>query len=739
MARGMRCLLLGSCLLPGLAVAAGESGARMGEVVVTAPRIEEQLLLQATGKESGEILPLRAATSDAATLLQDQPGVSLYRGGGVSTLPVLHGLADDRVRINLDGREVPSACGNHMNPPLSYIDPSDVDKVDVMGGITPVSAGGDSIAGTITVQSANPRFASGSGETLTTGKFSAFNRSNGDNWGGNLAATIASDKLSLGVQASTTTARDYKDGHGRRVMSTAFSSDNYAVKIGARGEHQQLTLEVGGQDIPYQDFVNAQMDMVGNTARFVNARHESRFAWGKLDTQLHWQNTEHQMDVRGDKTLGRNMIMPMNTDGTNLGYLIKAEIDLSKRDTVRIGNEFNRFTLDDWWPASSSQSNSACNTGNPATSTCSMAPGTLWNIRDGQRSRLGTFLEWNARWDARWSTLLGGRNDIVWMNTGNVAGYNTNPAAAGMASYAGDAAAFNARDRAKQDVNFDMTALLRFEPDAASAYEGGYARKTRSPNLYERYLWIYSSAMSSRMNSQVGDANGYSGNINLEPEVAHTLSLTGAWHDPGRKNWEIKATPYFTRVQDFIDADRCSAANTTNSTACNAANANKTSGLVNLQYANHDAQLYGLDLSGRATLGSLTNIGSFGLSGKAGYVHGENLDSHDALYHLMPFNTTLTLEHTREAWKNSLEFQFVTPKERVSSTRDELKTGGYGLVNYRTGYQWSQVRLDAGVDNLLDQFYNAPLGGVYWVGDATGATPVPGMGRSFYLGLTVAF
>ena len=46
-----------------------------------------------------------------------------------------------------------------MNPPLSYIDPSNVAAVKVFAGITPVSLGGDSIGGTIAVASAAPTFA----------------------------------------------------------------------------------------------------------------------------------------------------------------------------------------------------------------------------------------------------------------------------------------------------------------------------------------------------------------------------------------------------------------------------------------------------------------------------------------------------------------------------------------------------------------------------------------------------
>lgn len=44
---------------------------------------------------------LRPATSDAASLLRDVPGVSLYGAGGVSSLPSIRGLDDDRIRIKV--------------------------------------------------------------------------------------------------------------------------------------------------------------------------------------------------------------------------------------------------------------------------------------------------------------------------------------------------------------------------------------------------------------------------------------------------------------------------------------------------------------------------------------------------------------------------------------------------------------------------------------------------------------
>ena len=50
-----------------------------------------------------DLSKLRAATSDTASLLRDVPGVNLYGAGGVSSLPTIHGLADDRLRIKVDG------------------------------------------------------------------------------------------------------------------------------------------------------------------------------------------------------------------------------------------------------------------------------------------------------------------------------------------------------------------------------------------------------------------------------------------------------------------------------------------------------------------------------------------------------------------------------------------------------------------------------------------------------------
>ncbi len=145
--------------------------------------------------------------------------------------------------------------------------------------------------------------------------------------------------------------------------------------------------------------------------------------------------------------------------------------------------------------------------------------------------------------------------------------------------------------------------------------------------------------------------------------------------------------------------------------------------------------------------GTIALYGRGVFRGQLGYVRGERTDGIN-LYHVMPINAKLALDHTLGGWNNSVELQLVGSKDQVSQVHNELTTPSYALVNLRTGYQWQAVRVDFGVDNLFNQYYYLPLGGAdlvdYKVVSMMGSSPaygynVPGPGRSFNGRLTVKF
>ena len=691
---------------------------------------------------SDAIADKKPATNDTAQLFSGTPGVAFATNGGVSSWPAIHGLADERVRTELDGMPLTSACPNHMNPVLSYADPASVGKVQVIAGITPVSAGGDSLGGTIRVDSAAPRFAAVPGEVITYGSVSVFVRSNGDGISTGGSVSAATSNINVTYTGSWAKSSNYKDGHGDTVYSTRYETENHKLSVAVRDNSNLLVIEAGAQHIPYQGFPNEYMNMTGNDSYFINGHYIGQFNWGKLDLRAYYQNTWHQMnlDSEGNK-LGYmgGFPMPMNTHGQNFGYSAKADLPQSSRDMLRIGSEFHGVLLNDTWPSVPGTMGMCCN--------------YFVNMNGGRRYDLGTFVEWERKWDSQWSTLVGIRNDTIWMNTGTVQGYNTT------SMYQPDANTFNKEDRARSFADFDATALARYQASPWSTFEGGYSMKTRAPSLYELYDWS-SNGMAAEMNGWAGDGNRYIGNINLKAETAHTVSLTYDVHDAGSykdsgasREWVLKVTPYYSYVDNYIDVRRCSIPGAANA-KCTPGGAGYTTnqslpyGSVYLQYVNQDAEIYGADIYGRMPLLRNDEIGKFSLVGVAGYDRGNNLTSGGGLYHMMPLNAKLTLQHNLGNWSNAAEVQLVANKDNVETVRNELQTPGYAVVNLRSSYLWGNVRFDLGVENLFNQQYYSPLGGAYLGNQAAGYagwqdkgsfTPLAGMGRNIYAGVTVKF
>ena len=416
--------------------------------------------------------------------------------------------------------------------------------------------------------------------------------------------------------------------------------------------------------------------------------------------------------------------MPMNTDSDTTSLSVDADIRLHGDDHLRLGALHRRYRLDDWWSPSGGMM---------------MAPDTFWNIRDGQRDRSALYVEWEHHFDSRWMAEIGTRYERIAMNSGPVQGYSRMEVMG--SNVMRDVAAFNATDRLRKDGNLDISAIVRHARDEILDIAFGVAHKVRSPGLYEVYTWS-TWQMAALMNNFVGDGNAYVGNMALRPERAVTASATFDWHAADR-SWELQVTPHWTRVSDYMDAEQWDAA----------ANAPRATPVVDafsvLKYVNQSARLRGVDVSGSYLLGE-TTWGRFGLEGKLDYLDGRNTATGDGLVNQMPLNVRLALTQRGNGWDNALELVAVDRKSDVSAVRNELVTPGYALINLRFSRQWANLRLDLGVENLLDRFYALPTGGFY-VGQGSTmmipmppdhpqwGTPVPGPGRSVHLGVNLSF
>lgn len=656
----------------------------------------------------------QAATSDVAEILRTTPGIGAEGGGGFSSLPSIRGLGGDHVAVTIDGAPVDMACPNFMNPPLSYVDPQTLDAILVMKGVSPVSFGGDNIGGIIAATTAPPRFAE-PGKTLSQGEASLFYRSNDQAVGGGLSATIANDLWSASYVASLAKAENYRGGAGDgRVRSTEYAKTGHALTLGRRTAIGLFVVKASLDYVPYEGFPNQWMDMTLNRSWAVNGRYEGAFSWGSASVAVYHRDVRHKMNFLDDKGGDADGGMPMDTWVKSSGFTSKADVALAPRQTLRLGGEFHHQGLEDVWPA--------------VAGSMMMGPDPYINVHDGRRDRLGLFVELESRWSDAFSSVVGLRHDAVSMNAGAVQPYSTGMMSAKDAMAA---KAFNAADHKHDDSNWGASALLRYAPRQGLVMELGYARKSQSPNLYELYAWGR-GAMSSQMIGWYGDGNGYVGNLALRPEKADTLSAAVEISGAGQAGWRLKVEPYLTRVEDFIDARKI--ADLTNRTG-------QPSGFVQLQFANVDARLYGVDVSGDARLLTSPTLGEVRAKASLSVLRGQNRVTRGDLYRQTPSTGRLSLEQKIGGWTNALELELVADKDRVDTVRRERRTSGYQLVNLRTAYQWRSVTVSLGVENLANRSYALPLGGVS-LGDfdATGLLrQAPGRGRSIDLGLTARF
>jgi iron complex outermembrane recepter protein len=155
----------------------------------------------------------------------------------------------------------------------------------------------------------------------------------------------------------------------------------------------------------------------------------------------------------------------------------------------------------------------------------------------------------------------------------------------------------------------------------------------------------------------------------------------------------IAVTPYYSYVSDYIDVRRCPT-QVCGDTQAVIDSLTARQGFVYLQFINQDAQLFGVDVAGRALLAENTRFGTFTARGLVSYVEGTNIVTDDHLYHMMPVNGKIALEQRVGRWTIVIETVLVGEKFLVSQVHNEVETGAYALLNLRSSYQWNNLRVD---------------------------------------------
>lgn len=627
---------------------------------------------------------------DSAAMIESVPGAAVVRNGAQTGILQLRGLSQDRVKIRIDGMEISPACPNHMDPPMHYISPADIEAIQVTAGLTSVVQGGDSIAGTVTANTKGLRYSTSGGFEFSGRAKAGYSGANSGHES-NLSFNLGGSGAALRYSGDTLQGGDLKYAGGTARL-TGYDSVRHQLEGGIKAGDGEAGVSFGQHRSKDVGTPALGMDMIKDDAHSVRVGYNGRFNFGSgtsniagsVEARIYQHKIDHEMNnftLRTYTPAAQRMKAPATSDdnGFVLGFTLPKGADIFRVGVDGHNNDFNVYQQ-------------------------SLGSGMIRDlVPNASRDRQGIYAELEAKPDPTWRTVLGLRHETVSTSASTVA----------RSMGAGDAAerdAFNLASRDKTDRNWDLTATARHTVGSALAWEFGIARKIRSPSLIERYLWKPSSTYGS------ADGQNYLGKIDLKPEVSNQLAVSADWQQGGAY---VKPTFFYNRVNDYIQGVA----------ARSAAN------VAVLQFSNIRAQLHGID----GAFGYQLD-GAWKLDGILSYVRGENRDNNDNLYRIAPLRMTLALEYNSGPWNAAVEGKGAARQTHVSAYNAETETGGWGILNLRAAYRFGKLaKVSVGIENLFDKFYadhlsgkntvnNAALGGGLAIGQR-----VPNAGRFAYV------
>lgn len=607
---------------------------------------------------------------DIAAAMKNLPGADVNRNGLLTGIAQYRGMFGDRVAVDIDQLGVISGGPNAMDAPLSYMSPMMTEELVVSRGIASVSSAPETIGGHISTRTARGDF--GAAEFDFSGTLGTRFASNGNVSTSVARLTLADENHRISAVGEADSGDDIITPEGE-IRPSGLRRDRYDLSYAyAGGDTEFLVyagkLETGHTGTPAlpMDILVIDTDLVGTRVAFAAGAGlvvEGRFGYNSVD---------HEMDnhsLRQAPAAARHRLTAANGSGSKFylsvawdrgesAFLVGVDGASARHDAVITNPNNAMFQID--------------------------------NFASVRRDLVGLFGEWRLAVGDN-EVEAGLRYNYVDANAGQVG-------ATGLMGTMGErvdllAAEFNAARRRLSWRSLDAVLKYRRLVSDAIGWNVELGSKSRAPSYQELYLWL-------PMQSTGGLADGrtYIGNLGLKEERSREV-VVGLSAASGR----FRASPqiFYRRINDYIQG--VPAADTVATMV-----STMMSGAAPLQFANVDAEIWGLDAAWRYDLSE-----TWYLDGALTAVRGKRRDRRDHLYRLSPINASIGLTYSADRWTFRSELIAYAEQDRVSAFNGETETPGYWLVNL--GADWTplpSLRVEARLNNVLDESYQDHVTGI---------------------------
>ena len=640
------------------------------------------------GRYSSVSFDATSPKADISGLLEKLPGAAVNGNGPLTGIAQYRGLYGDRVNTQVNGVTLASAGPNAMDTPLSYASLVNSERLEMTRGIAPVSAGTDTIGGSVKVIESQASF------DEVSGKVAAQYQDNGQRGHLGAKANIGNQDHALLIYGDVLRGNDNTtSGNGSEISPTTYDKQmfggQYRFKLGESGSDDE-SIAIGYQHVETSEAGTPALPMDIDFIRSDRVKLEGvhDISNWELNWHLAYSDATHGMD-----NFSQRMKMPT----MNARY--NSADSTSFDGQVSIGKDAWLFGVD-----------TQLSEHNSVITDPTMAMFHVDNFNGVKDDTYSAFAQWQQD-IGQWNWQLGARVKHYSTNSDEV----EHSMADSMAAVKMLMDRYNNADRSQSQTGVDLVLNGRYQVNSELSWILGLARKQASASYQQRYLWV-------PMQSTGGLADGrtYVGQMDLDLETAYQIEV-GA--DYANGDFSLSPRVFLHRIDDYIQGVAA-----TDPAVIMAA---QMMGDDNpMQFANVDAQLFGMDLTATYQVSD-----SLSLDMNASYVSGERRDIDDNLYRISPPKVILGLNYQSGNWLARVEGLGVSAQSKVSETQFEETTAGYGLMNLSLAYDADSWMVKAGVNNLFDTEYEDHLAGYNRVmgGDLMAGERMPGTGMNAWL------
>ncbi|WP_308993157.1 TonB-dependent receptor [Mariniflexile litorale] len=263
--------------------------------------------------------------------LEKSNKITMIKRGNYAWEASLNNMNSNRLSLTIDGMQIFGACTDKMDPITSYVDVSNLEKVDVGSG-QEGTENGHCLGGGIDLQLPQSTFYdSGLKTTIDLGY-----ESNGNYKTTGLDMEYSSTTFYLNADGIYRKSDNYKSGRNKEVLYSQFEKYNISLQGGYKlNNHESLDANViydKATDVGYpalpMDVSLAEALITSLTHKYSN---DSTFI-KSLETKLYFNTITHIMDDSKRPLVPIRMDMPGWSD--TYGFYSKASVKENKHDVI---------------------------------------------------------------------------------------------------------------------------------------------------------------------------------------------------------------------------------------------------------------------------------------------------------------------------------------------------------------------------------------------------------------------